>query len=421
MASAVERVFRKAALDRIASPEHLDRMVTVAGARSWVAVAGLGLGLAFLVGWGMLGAVPTNVTAKGILVAAGGRVVVATAPANGVVDSLPVGVGDEVAKGQVVARIRQDETRQRLDHARQTVADRDAALHARKAALESELQASLATIAQRQTALAQSMTATRERIAYQEQQLRNRRDMLAMGFATADTIHAAQDELSRAKHDLAESRAALSAATAEAMQARLKTDAELRQLAGNVAEAGRRAEELSTEIALSSEVVAPAAGRITEIKLTEGVMVAAGQPMLAIESAGQGLQAVVYIPTEHGKKVAAGMLARIAPAPVKKEEAGTLVGRVTQVTPFPATRQGIAAVVQNDTLVEDFVKKGAPFEARVDLVPADGPSGYAWSSGTGPDITLTSGTTVEAALTVREQRPIALILPFLRRSVGLDR
>jgi HlyD family secretion protein len=127
---------------------------------------------------------------------------------------------------------------------------------------------------------------------------------------------------------------------------------------------------------------------------------------------------VVYLPTEHGKKVKTGMKAHIAPATVKKEEYGMLVGRVREVSPFPATRQGIAAVVQNDSLVDSYVKAGAPYEARLDLIVADTSSGYAWTSGAGPDVDLTSGTTVEAALTVREQRPIELVLPFLRHVLG---
>ncbi|MBC7906214.1 MAG: NHLP bacteriocin system secretion protein [Rhodospirillaceae bacterium] len=421
MGSPAEKLYRKAALERIASPEQLDRMVTVAGARAWIALAGIVIALAFLLLWGIFGSIPTNVPAKGILIPAGGRVLSAMSPAGGVLDRVQVAVGDRVTKGQVIARIRQDESRQRLGHARQVMSEKSDDQHSRRNVLQQELQATLATIAQRQSALEQSAAAARERIAYLEQQVRNRQEMLNLGFATAETIQTAQTELSRARRELADSQAQISAARAEAMQARLNTDRETRQLAENVANASRRAEELSTEISLSSEVLAPADGRINEIMLTDGSVVATGQPVVSIESAGTRLQAVVYIPTEHGKKVRPGMTARVAPSTVKKEEVGTLIGTVVQVTPFPATRQGIAAVVQNETLIEDFVKKGAPYEARIDLTAAETPSGYGWSSGLGPDLDLTSGTTVDVAVAVREQRPISLILPFLRRTVGIDR
>lgn len=421
MASAAEKLFRKTALDRIASPENLDRMVAVTGTRSWVALSGLGLGLAFLLGWGIWGRIPTNVSASGILIPQDGRVVAAMSPAAGIIDHLSVSVGDHVTKGQVVARIRQDEGRQRLGHAEQVVSEKSGDLKARRGVLEQELQANLATIGQRQGALEQAAKAARDRIAYLEDQVRNRREMLQMGYATAETLQIAQNDLSRARQDLADAQAQVSAARAEAVQARLNTDREIRQLTENVANAHRRAQELSTEITLASDVLAPADGRVNEIKLTEGVVVATGQPVVGIESLGNRLQAVVFIPTEHGKKVSPGMVARIAPAPVKKEEDGTLLGKVVRVTPFPATRQGIAAVVQNDTLVDGFAKKGAPYEARIDLLVADTASGYAWSSGRGPDLELTSGTTLEVAIAIKEQAPLSLILPLLRKAVGAER
>jgi HlyD family secretion protein len=80
----------------------------------------------------------------------------------------------------------------------------------------------------------------------------------------------------------------------------------------------------------------------------------------------------------------------------------------------------MAAVVQNEGLVRDFTKKGAPYEARVDLIPADTPSGFRWTSGQGPDIALTSGTLVAAEITVRRQRPVELVLPFFRKLLGTE-
>lgn len=420
MQGAADRLFRKAALERMASPEQLDTQVTAADSRSWIALAGMLAGFAFLVGWGIFGSIPTNVPAKGILIPQGGRVQSAMSPTAGVVDRILVKVGDPVIRGQVVARIRQDEARQRLSHAAQVEAEKSGDLKARRGVLEQELRATQATIAQRRAALEQSAAAARDRITYLDQQLRNRQEMLSMGFATAETIQAAQNDLSRARRELADAQAQISAANAEAMQARLNTDREIRLLEENAANASRRVAELSTGISLSSEVLAPADGRVNEIRLTEGVVVNTGQAVLGIESAGTVLQAVVFIPTEHGKRVRPGMNARIAPSTVKKEEDGTLIGTVTVVTPFPATREGMAAVVQNDALISEFSKKGAPFEARLDLTPADGPSGYAWTSGRGPAVELTSGTTVEASIAVREQAPMTLILPFFRRVVGGD-
>lgn len=418
-AAPSQEIFRKAALDRIASPDQLDQLVGVADARSWIALGGIALIAAVTLGWGIFGSVPTNVPAKGILIPEGGRVLAAMSPAGGIIDKLLVSVGDPVRKGQVVAHIRQAEAQQKLISARQVVAEKQRDLTARQGALKQQLDIRLGNIAQRQRALSQSAEATGARITYLEQRVTSRQDMLRQGFTTVEKFQETQDELNRARRDLADAQAQMSAVKAEELQARLQAEQETTRLQDAVNDARRAASELETQIEVSSAVTAPGDGRVNEIKLTEGVVVATGQPVLGIESQGRHLQAVVFIPTEHGKKVHPGMTARIAPSTVKKEEVGTLLGRVSDIASFPATRQGIAAVVQNETLVEDFVKKGAPYEAHLTLTAADTPSGYGWSSGKGPDIDLTSGTTVDVTIAVKQQAPVSLILPLLRRATGI--
>jgi HlyD family secretion protein len=46
-------------------------------------------------------------------------------------------------------------------------------------------------------------------------------------------------------------------------------------------------------------------------------------------------------------------------------------------------------------------------------------TGYRWAGGAGPPVPLTSGTLVEAAVTVRRQAPIGFAIPLLRRELGL--
>jgi HlyD family secretion protein len=72
--------------------------------------------------------------------------------------------------------------------------------------------------------------------------------------------------------------------------------------------------------------------------------------------------------------------------------------------------------LHNDQLVEMFIQSagGAPIAVRAELLSdKDTPSGYRWSSGTGPDVTLTSGTQCSAAVVTRTHRPIALVFPAL--------
>lgn len=418
MTSIQERLFRKVALERLSSPDQLDQLVTIADNRSWLALTGLAIILLFTLGWGIFGTIPTSVPAKGILVAEGGRVVAAMSPAGGIVEKVSVHLGEKVRKGQAVAVIRQVEAEQRLAHAQSMAKELAQDLARSRSQLKKELEFKKQTLRQRATALKQVLVSTQARISYLEKQVANRQEMLQMGFATAERIQETRNELSQARKEAADAQAQLISLNAEEASAQSAADSEIARKEATANEARHKAEEMVTSLGEAAAVLAPDDGRVTEIKVADGAVVGTGQPVVAIETRGGSLQAVIYIPTEHGKKVKPNMVARVAPATVKKEEFGMLLGKVSQVSSFPATRQGMAAVVQNDGLVESYAKSGAPYEARIDLTPADTPSRYAWTSGRGADVELTTGTTVEAAITVREQRPIELILPFLRKVLG---
>ncbi|MBF0334650.1 MAG: NHLP bacteriocin system secretion protein [Alphaproteobacteria bacterium] len=413
-------VFRKATLERLASPEQLDRLVTIADPRHWIVLAALWLLAVVVVAWGFLGEVPTSVPAKGILVAEGGRVLVAMSPTTGTVAEVLVSVGDTVRQGQPVAAIRQTEALRRLAHSREVVAERERELASRRDLLAREVELKQVNLRKRQAALRQSMEAARQRRDYLTTQMNNRQELSNLGYATADRIEEVRVELNRARQDISDGDAGIAALEAEITQVELARTKEMAQLEQRLAEARRGVGEIETSIDQAATVLAPGDGRVTEVKLAAGAVVALGQPVLSIESAGAVLQGIVYIPTEHGKKVRPGMLARVEPSMIRKEEYGTLVGKVVSVSDFPATRQGIAALVQNDTMVEQYTKAGAPYEARVNLVPAATPSGYAWTSGDGPAVRMTSGTVVEANIAVERRRPVDLILPLMRKAVGID-
>jgi HlyD family secretion protein len=47
------------------------------------------------------------------------------------------------------------------------------------------------------------------------------------------------------------------------------------------------------------------------------------------------------------------------------------------------------------------------------------PSGYAWSNGKGPALTLSSGTVAEGDVTVETRRPISYVIPWLKKITAL--
>jgi hypothetical protein len=93
------QIFRKEALDRLASPEQLDQLMQLTSPRGWIALAGVGLLLLTALVWGLCGTVATTVEGQGFLLPAGGLTSVG-APHTGVITGVYVEVGQTIAKDQ---------------------------------------------------------------------------------------------------------------------------------------------------------------------------------------------------------------------------------------------------------------------------------------------------------------------------------
>jgi multidrug efflux pump subunit AcrA (membrane-fusion protein) len=97
-------LFRKEAMDEIASPDELDQLMHVTDRRGWLALVALSILVVAVVVWGFAGSIPVEVRGgDGVLIRPGSiREVVALD--SGVVTDVLVNRGEVVKEGQAVAR-----------------------------------------------------------------------------------------------------------------------------------------------------------------------------------------------------------------------------------------------------------------------------------------------------------------------------
>lgn len=100
-------LFRDAALRNLASPEQLDQVIRITRPRAWIALLILGLVLAAVLSWSLLGSLPSTIQGQGIIIREGGTYnIVATG--GGVLTAFDgLQGGQAVHKGQVLGRIAQ--------------------------------------------------------------------------------------------------------------------------------------------------------------------------------------------------------------------------------------------------------------------------------------------------------------------------
>lgn len=97
-------IFRQAALDRLGSPDALDRRAPLTPPRHMIALGALALLCFAILFWSITGTIPVRVRGMGIVVKPGGIYNIGS-PVAGTLSVLLVDEGDTVRAGQVVARI----------------------------------------------------------------------------------------------------------------------------------------------------------------------------------------------------------------------------------------------------------------------------------------------------------------------------
>jgi HlyD family secretion protein len=115
------------------------------------------------------------------------------------------------------------------------------------------------------------------------------------------------------------------------------------------------------------------------------------------------------------------LAAEVSPATVKKEEWGYILGTVRAVGELAVSPAGMQAVLDNPDLVKSFTASGPQLALNISLrLDKRNPSGFRWSSKSGPNVRITPGTLAGAQIIVREQPPITLVIPALKKFFGLD-
>jgi HlyD family secretion protein len=191
-----------------------------------------------------------------------------------------------------------------------------------------------------------------------------------------------------------------------------------------ISELQREIARIETQIVNSSQIISPQSGRILEVTQSSGQVVNAGSRLatIEVESSTNSLVGITYFSIAEGKKVQPGMSIQITPQTVKRERFGGVVGKVTEVSRFPITSETVAHEIGNAELADALSKKREGLiqvSAQLALDPTT-PSGYQWSSSTGPTNKITPGTTTTVRVKIEERAPITFVLPILRSISGLD-
>ena len=411
-------LFRREALDRLSTPEQLDRTLFVTTPKGWIALAALLAMAAAIVAWSVKGEVSTFVKADGILLSRGGAVVDAVSSGVGTLAGVLPAVGDVVREGAVVAEVTNQETLEAYRSAQALVDERARALEDFKAAGAAEDALIEQNTARQRERLGRLERTGRQAVAAARERLRNHRRLFEERVVTRVTVDRSQQALDFAERELFATLRDRDELDSRDLQRHNERNRRIAQLESHLLAAERQVKEVEARIE-TQRILAPVSGRITEIKASVGAVLEPGQPVVSIRTGEEGLGVLIYIPPADGKRVETGMEALVTPATVRREEYGSLKGRVASVSSFPVSAEGMIAVLQNAGLAETFSENGPPYSGRI-VLEADPStaSGFAWTSPKAARQTISSGTLAGVEVKVESQAPITLVVPLLKKKFG---
>jgi NHLM bacteriocin system secretion protein len=414
--------FRKSALEKLSTPEKLDQLIKVTGTKAWIALTTIAVAILTALIWSFIGTVKTKLDVVGVVLGGDVHEVVATAP--GQLVELKVGIGKKVRKGDVIATIKQPELFQQIEEAKVVLSDRKFEMEKLMSYGNQGTQLQSEIISQSRVSINGEIESEKKKIIFLNNQLEAENILLEKSLITKSQVATTKQQIEAAKNTIERLKGQIVEISNQQNNLGFDIQQKVTLQKQRIGEAERNLQFLNEKYDTQRNIKSPYDGEVVEVLTDAGIVVSIGSPLFklknTINTAQSQLKGILYIPSKDGKKIKKGMEALIVPSTVQPEEYGFIKGKVTYVSDFPITQQGMLTSVKNDQLTKQLLVGGPLFEVYVDFEKDPlSYSGFKWTSAKGPDIFLKEGTSCLGKITIKREPPVTLVVPAFKKFFDL--
>ncbi|WP_343665348.1 NHLP bacteriocin system secretion protein [Chryseobacterium mucoviscidosis] len=414
--------FRKSALEKLSTPEKLDQLIKVTGSKSWIALFTVFIALGTGICWAVFGTVKTKLDAIGVVL--GGEVHEVVATSQGQLVKLHVSIGDKIKKGDVIATIQQPELYQQIEDAKAVLSDRKYEMDKLMAygnqgnKLEGEL------IGQNRVSIQGEIEAEKKKLAFLYTQLESENNLLSKGLIIKSQVAGTKQQIDASKNTIERLKAQMVETSSQQHNLGFDLQQKITLQNQRIAEAQRSLQFLTERYETQNSIKSSYDGEVVEVLTDAGGVVGTGTPLFKLKNKGveklSKLQGILYISSKDGKKIKKGMEALVVPSTVQPQEYGFIKGKVTYISDFPITQQGMMNSVKNDQLAKGLLASGPLFEVHVEFEKdANSFSGFRWTSAKGPNIAIKEGTSCNGKITINQEPPATIVVPAFKKFFDL--
>jgi HlyD family secretion protein len=259
-------IFRAVALDRLSSPDELDRLLRVTDSKAWIAqIAVFGLLVLALI-WGYTGKLPSTVSGQGVIVRTGG-VLNVVAAGSGVVAKLRVNAGDKITAGQIIATVAQPSIAEKHRNALQMLAQAQREKERSHASREQEAKLATAAIVRKRANAEDEIKHLGDQVALAKEQVSAQEQLLAAGIVVKQKAIEARQSLTAIEDRIAGVHAQIQEFDTEEFASRAKVQQGDAEKGIAVQDAERNLHEIENQLEIAQNVVSPYGGEVLEVKV----------------------------------------------------------------------------------------------------------------------------------------------------------
>ncbi len=413
--------FRKSALEKLSTPEKLDQLIKVTNRKAWIALLTIALAIGTAVVWSIFGKVKTKIDVVGII--QGGEVHEVVATSQGQLVELNVKIGSKVKKGDIIATLHQPELSQQIEDAKAILTDRNfemgkiVSYGGQGSQLQNEF------ISQTRKSILGEIDSERKKLSFLYNQLESENTLLGKGLIIKSQVANTKQQIEASKNTIERLKGQMAETSSQQNNVNFDLQQKLTLQNQRIAEAKRNLEFLNERFDTQKNIRSPYDGEVVEVLTERGVVVGTGTPLFKLKNQKDDtkkITSVLYIPSKDGKKIKKGMEALVSPSIVQPQEFGFIKGKVTYISDFPITQQGMLNSVKNDQLAKGLLAMGPLFEVHVDFEKdLSSYSGFRWTSAKGPDVKIKEGTSCMGKITIYEERPVTIVVPAFKNFFDL--
>lgn len=341
-------------------------------------------------GWFFFGSIPFLINGFGIVINKEGIISVQT-KTDGIVSSIPVSLTQKIGEGDVLVELVNPQNNLKYKNRKDEVDKLTLEVEELKKQIQKEDIANRAALMAQKISANNSLKELEGSIQSLEKEVERKRTLYKEGLLGIQDLESAQSLLSQRKIAYEKTKVSLVQIDSNLQKGWRQEELEKKEmsLANGVLEL-----ELLSLANRSTRILSPLSGKIIEILTSVGEHVDPGKTLIKIEPLTRTQSFVAYIPIRFGKMIQINSSVEMEPTNIDSKKYGSIYGIVKEISDYPVSAGSINTLIQNEGLAL-YLTQNNEAMTMITIEPLEdlnSPSGYKWSSSSGPPYPLTNGT-----------------------------